>query len=107
MSQIQVFIREANRVATERGRSGRRDGGAACKGARGEPYQRHDGVFRHDVNPLGPQPNNRAGWAQENVLPVVVGIALFLGRRRYPLTLPAWTMIFLFGLLHTLSAHYT
>jgi len=56
---------------------------------------------------LGIHPHDRQDWMLEHALTVLAGIALFLGRRRYPLSLTAYTLIFAFGLLHTLGAHYT
>lgn len=56
---------------------------------------------------LGLHPHNRQDWMLENALTVVTVVALFLSRRAYPLSLTSYTLIFAFGLLHTLGAHYT
>lgn len=56
---------------------------------------------------LAVAPHDRADWALENALTGVFAGILFLGRRRYPLSATAWTLLLVFALLHTLGAHYT
>jgi putative membrane protein len=56
---------------------------------------------------LGLHPHDRQDWMLEHVLTVFSGAILCLSRRRYPLSLTAYTLVFAFGLLHTLGAHYT
>ncbi len=56
---------------------------------------------------LALHPYDRADWLLENALTGVFAALLIASRRRYPLSTPAWTLLLLFGLLHTLGAHYT
>jgi putative membrane protein len=56
---------------------------------------------------LALQPDNRADWTLETTPTVICCLLLFLGRRRYPLSLASWILLLLFGLLHTLGTHYT
>lgn len=56
---------------------------------------------------LALHPHDRADWLLENALTGVVAGLLLASRRRFPLSAPAWTLLLLFGLLHTLGAHYT
>ncbi len=52
-------------------------------------------------------PFDRAAWVLENGLSLVAGILLLATHRRFPLSRISYTLIFAFGLLHTLGAHYT
>lgn len=52
-------------------------------------------------------PYDRADWALENVLSVVVVLVLLGTYRRFPLSRISYTLLFVFACLHTLGAHYT
>lgn len=56
---------------------------------------------------LAVAPHHRADWLLENVLVVLVLPLLWRWNRRRPFSRAAWTMIFLFAMLHALGAHYT
>jgi putative membrane protein len=52
-------------------------------------------------------PNDRAGWALENVLVVLFGAVLVGSYRRLTFSRVSYTLIFLFLCLHAVGAHYT
>jgi len=52
-------------------------------------------------------PSYRADWVLENVLTVAAVAGLVLSHRRFPLSRVSYTLLFVFGCLHTLGAHYT
>ncbi|MFK7895148.1 MAG: DUF2238 domain-containing protein [Myxococcota bacterium] len=52
-------------------------------------------------------PFDRPTWALENGLSLVAGVLLLATHRRFPLSRISYTLIFVFGMLHTLGAHYT
>jgi putative membrane protein len=52
-------------------------------------------------------PSYRADWVLENVLSVAAVTGLVLTHRRFPLSRVSYTLLFVFGCLHTLGAHYT
>lgn len=56
---------------------------------------------------LGIAPHDRSDWALENVLVVVLSVALAATYRRFPLSRVSYTLIFLFLCLHVIGAHYT
>jgi putative membrane protein len=56
---------------------------------------------------LAVAPNDRAGWALENVLVVVFVPALAWSWRHFRLSRVSYTLIFLFMTLHAVGAHYT
>jgi len=52
-------------------------------------------------------PSYRADWVLENVLTAAAVAGLVLSHRRFPLSRVSYTLLFVFGCLHTLGAHYT
>ena len=56
---------------------------------------------------VGIAPYDRATWLLENMMTVLFGGFLFFQQRRQPLSATSWCLIFAFGLLHTIGAHYT
>jgi putative membrane protein len=56
---------------------------------------------------LAIRPRDRADWALENALVVLVVLVLVLTRRRLALSRLSSTLIFLFLSLHSVGAHYT
>lgn len=52
-------------------------------------------------------PYDRADWALENGLSVVALVLLVATHRRFRLSRVSYVLIFVFGCLHTLGAHYT
>ena len=53
------------------------------------------------------KPIDRAAWALENVLVVVLIVGLIATIGRFPLSRISYTLIFLFLLLHEVGSHYT
>lgn len=56
---------------------------------------------------VGITPHDRATWLLENMMTVLFAGFLFFQQCRQPLTATSWWLIFAFGLLHTIGAHYT
>jgi putative membrane protein len=56
---------------------------------------------------LGIAPHDRADWALENSLLVVVLVVLVATREKLPFSRMSYTLLFLFFCLHTVGAHYT
>lgn len=52
-------------------------------------------------------PYDRKTWLLENMMTTVFGLFLFFQQRRQPLSDTAWWLIFSFGTLHVIGAHYT
>ncbi len=53
------------------------------------------------------EPIDRADWALENVLSVATLLLLIGTYRRFPFSRVSYSMLFLFGVLHTVGSHYT
>lgn len=56
---------------------------------------------------LAVAPIDRAAWALENLLTVVVCLAFFLSRRKFPFSRLSYALLFAFLVLHTVGAHFT
>ena len=56
---------------------------------------------------LSISPHNRADWALENVLVIIIAIIMLLSYRKFPLSRISYTLIFVFMCLHQVGAHYT
>lgn len=56
---------------------------------------------------VGIAPHDRATWLLENMMTVLFAVFLVFQQRRQPLSAASWWLIFAFGLLHTIGAHYT
>jgi putative membrane protein len=56
---------------------------------------------------LAIRPRNRADWALENALVVLVVLGLALTHRRLALSRLSYTLVFMFLSLHVVGAHYT
>ncbi len=56
---------------------------------------------------LAVAPHDRHDWLLENLLVVIALPTLLWLHRRYPLSTLSWSLIFVFGLLHAVGAHYT
>lgn len=56
---------------------------------------------------MGLNPSYRFDWLLENVLVVACLTLMYFIHRRHPFSLPAYTSIFIFLVLHTIGAHYT
>lgn len=56
---------------------------------------------------VGIAPHDRATWLLENMMTVLFAVFLVFQQRRQPLSTASWWLIFAFGLLHTIGAHYT
>lgn len=56
---------------------------------------------------LAMAPLDRHDWLLENLLTVIFIIALLFSYRSFPLSLTAYTLIFLFLILHEIGAHFT
>ena len=56
---------------------------------------------------LAIRPHNRADWALENALVVLVVLALVLTHKRLALSRLSYTLVFMFLSLHVIGAHYT
>ncbi len=52
-------------------------------------------------------PNDRADWALENILSVLLVILLASTYRKFPFSRVSYTLIFIFLCLHELGSHYT
>lgn len=56
---------------------------------------------------LAIEPVHRKDWLLENVLVVVLGVALFASHRAFLFSRVSYTLIFLFLCLHSVGSHYT
>lgn len=56
---------------------------------------------------VGIAPYDRATWLLENMMTAIFAVFLFLQQRRRPLSNASWWLIFAFGTLHIIGAHYT
>jgi putative membrane protein len=56
---------------------------------------------------LGVSPVSRSTWLLENLLVVVLVVALGVSYRAFPLSRVSYTLIFVFLVLHEIGAHYT
>lgn len=56
---------------------------------------------------LAIEPVDRKDWLLENVLVVVLGVALFASHRAFLFSRVSYTLIFLFLCLHSVGSHYT
>ncbi|MGB4342530.1 MAG: DUF2238 domain-containing protein [Moraxellaceae bacterium] len=56
---------------------------------------------------VGIAPYDRATWLLENMMTAIFAVFLFLQQRRRPLSNVSWWLIFAFGTLHIVGAHYT
>lgn len=65
------------------------------------------GLFALVAIALAFNPHDRADWALENALAVLLVLVLLVTARRFPLSRISYGLIFAFLLLHEVGAHYT
>lgn len=65
------------------------------------------GLFFAVATLLAFNPHDRADWALENALAVLLVVVLLATARRFPLSRISYTLIFVFLLFHEIGAHYT
>lgn len=56
---------------------------------------------------VGIFPYDRATWLLENMMTLFFAIFVYYQQRRHPFTAASWWLIFSFGTLHVVGAHYT